>query len=234
MHYLSGYMNQSIPRVGYYACTLSSLCGAGLLFLVGWGRQPSSPVLRASQLSHVSQQLPPPCACPPPPRQRLPKSQSLHVPLDIEQEIIRDQPQTTLHPQYHEMPEHNCIHSSDHYCQSLPYHHHTTLRPSKSVPEGLHGNHDTYRPRPRRYRDVTVIEQITTSVWILLRLHISREPGNGPVFNVKLRRISRSLIKEKPIFYAIQVNKTKDAYKAVLVEYIVKFQKSSYKWPFSE
>ncbi|XP_015113818.1 monocarboxylate transporter 10 [Diachasma alloeum] len=161
---LTGYMNASIPRVGYYACTLSSLCGAGLLFLVGWGRQPSSPVLHASQLSHVSQQLPPPCACPPPPRQRLPKSQSLHVPLDVEQEM-RDQPQTPLHPQYHEMPEHNCIHSGEHhYCQSVPYHHHHTLRPSKSVPEGLHGNHDTYRPRPRRYRDVTVIEQITTSV----------------------------------------------------------------------
>ncbi|KAK0094768.1 hypothetical protein PV326_010044 [Microctonus aethiopoides] len=187
---LTGYMNDSVPRVGYYACTLSSLCGAALLFLVGWGRQPSSPLLRASQLSHVSQQMPPPCACPPPPRPRLPKSQSLHVSLDINNDIRnlqakqyqqqtnllnsqqpstpQQQQQQQQYPHQHQLkqcldvPERVCPHSMEHYCQSGSYH--NPLRPSKSVPEGLSNHEGMYKPRPRRYRDVTVIEQITTSV----------------------------------------------------------------------
>ena len=95
----TGYMNASSPRVGYYACTLSSLCGAALLFLVGWGRRnPCSPVIAAAaaaaaaaggggggSLGSV------PCACsagmgPMTPvartLTRLPKSQSLHIPLN--------------------------------------------------------------------------------------------------------------------------------------------------------
>lgn len=147
-----GYINARSPRVGYYACTLSSLCGAALLFLVGWGRQPTSPILGGSRLSHVGP-LPPPCACPPPPRPRLPKSQSLHVPLDVEQEM-REQ----------EVERH--LRSTEHYYQPTSYYQHAPLRPSKSVPEGL-GHQDSFRSnstRPRRYRDVTVIEQITTSV----------------------------------------------------------------------
>ncbi|XP_034950849.1 monocarboxylate transporter 4-like [Chelonus insularis] len=155
---LTGYMNESAPRIGYYACTLSSLCGAALLFLVGWGRQPSSPILRGSQLSHLSQPFPTPCHCPPPPRMRLPKSQSLHTPLDAEQDVRPHQ----HHQHLPEPTERVCPHSMEHYCHSGPYH--TTLRSSKSVPEGLSYQEGTYRPRPRRYRDVTVIEQITTSV----------------------------------------------------------------------
>ncbi|KAF7381961.1 hypothetical protein HZH68_015834 [Vespula germanica] len=145
---LTGYMNANSPRVGYYACTLSSLCGAALLFLVGWGRQPTSPVLPGPRLSSFGA-VPPPCACPPPPRPRLPKSQSLHVPLDVEDNV-------------HER-ESESIHTAEHYYQPQ---FHAPLRPSKSVPEGLSHPHqqDPYRTRPRRYRDVTVIEQITTSV----------------------------------------------------------------------
>ncbi|KOX68613.1 Monocarboxylate transporter 14 [Melipona quadrifasciata] len=143
---LTGYMNANSSRVGYYACTLSSLCGAALLFLVGWGRQPSSPFLSAPNLSNVS--IPPPCACPPPPRPRLPKSQSLHVPLDVPlEESLRER-------------EMERMHTAEHYYQPQFY---GPLRPSKSVPEGL-SHQDSYRSRPRRHRDVTVIEQITTSV----------------------------------------------------------------------
>ncbi|XP_046836614.1 monocarboxylate transporter 10-like isoform X2 [Vespa crabro] len=145
---LTGYMNANSPRVGYYACTLSSLCGAALLFLVGWGRQPTSPVLPGPRLSSLGA-VPPPCACPPPPRPRLPKSQSLHVPLDVEDNV--------------QERENESIHTAEHYYQPQ---FHAPLRPSKSVPEGLSHPHqpDPYRTRPRRYRDVTVIEQITTSV----------------------------------------------------------------------
>lgn len=143
-------MNANSPRVGYYACTLSSLCGAALLFLVGWGRQPASPILPGPRLSSLGiVPPPPPCACPPPPRPRLPKSQSLHVPLDVvEDSVIPDR------------DFEHAMHDSDHY-----YHpqFHAPLRPSKSVPEGL-SHQDPYRTRPRRHRDVTVIEQITTSV----------------------------------------------------------------------
>ncbi|XP_025264408.1 monocarboxylate transporter 10 isoform X1 [Camponotus floridanus] len=150
---LTGYMNANSPRVGYYACTLSSLCGAALLFLVGWGRQPASPLLPGPRLSSLGLGLgvappPPPCACPPPPRPRLPKSQSLHVPLDVE-DGMREQ------RVYAER-----MHEVDHYCHPQ---FHAPLRPSKSVPEGL-GHQDPYRVRPRRHRDITVIEQITTSV----------------------------------------------------------------------
>ncbi|XP_053987713.1 monocarboxylate transporter 10-like isoform X1 [Hylaeus volcanicus] len=142
---LTGYMNANSPRVGYYACTLSSLCGAALLFLVGWGRQPASPVLAGSHLA--TGVVPPPCACPPPPRPRLPKSQSLHVPLDIEENLRAGEMERMQH-------------TTEHYYQPQFY---GPLRPSKSVPEGL-SHQDSYRSRPRRHRDVTVIEQITTSV----------------------------------------------------------------------
>lgn len=146
----AGYMNANSPRVGYYACTLSSLCGAALLFLVGWGRQPASPLLPGPRLSSLGVvPPPPPCACPPPPRPRLPKSQSLHVPLDVEDNIPRERDY---------MAER--MHEPDHYCHPQ---FHAPLRPSKSVPEGL-GHQDPYRMRPRRHRDITVIEQITTSV----------------------------------------------------------------------
>ncbi|XP_036139355.1 monocarboxylate transporter 4 isoform X2 [Monomorium pharaonis] len=151
---LTGYMNASSPRVGYYACTLSSLCGAALLFLVGWGRQPASPILPGPRLTSLGiVPPPPPCACPPPPRPRLPKSQSLHVPLDVEDMREREFVER-VHDHHHPIV--------DHYCHPQ---FHTPLRPSKSVPEGL-GHQDPYhraRP-PRRHRDITVIEQITTSV----------------------------------------------------------------------
>ncbi|XP_012059826.1 PREDICTED: monocarboxylate transporter 4-like [Atta cephalotes] len=151
---LTGYMNASSPRVGYYACTLSSLCGAALLFLVGWGRQPASPVLPGPRLSSLGIVPPlPPCACPPPPRPRLPKSQSLHVPLDVEDGMREREFVERVHHDHH----HPIV---DHYCHPQ---FHTPLRPSKSVPEGL-GHQDPYRTRPRRHRDITVIEQITTSV----------------------------------------------------------------------
>lgn len=44
-----GYLNEASPRVGYYLCSLSSLVGAALLFLVGWNRRnPCSPVITAT------------------------------------------------------------------------------------------------------------------------------------------------------------------------------------------
>ena len=139
-------MNASSPRVGYYACTLSSLCGAALLFLVGWGRQPTSPLIVGPRIPNIGiGGMPPPCVCPPPPRPRLPKSQSLYVPLDVEHNYREHYPQRAM--------------SREHYCHAQCQ---ANLRPSKSVPEGL-GHHDSLR-RPRRHRDVTVIEQITTSV----------------------------------------------------------------------
>ncbi|XP_012235173.1 monocarboxylate transporter 11-like [Linepithema humile] len=145
---LTGYMNANSPRVGYYACTLSSLCGAALLFLVGWGRQPTSPILPGPRLSSFGvMPPPPPCVCPPPPRPRLPKSRSLHVPLDVEDNM-------------HERDFVERVHDTEHYYHP---HFHAPLRPSKSVPEGL-SHQDPYRTRPRRHRDITVIEQITTSV----------------------------------------------------------------------
>ncbi|KAH0952355.1 hypothetical protein HN011_006916 [Eciton burchellii] len=147
---LTGYMNASSPRVGYYACTLSSLCGAALLFLVGWGRQPASPILPGPRLAGLAGvAMPPaplPCACPPPPRPRLPKSHSLHVPLDTEDADVREFAER--------------LHDTEHYYRPQ---FHAPLRPSKSVPEGL-SHQDPYRTRPRRHRDITVIEQITTSV----------------------------------------------------------------------
>jgi hypothetical protein len=143
-------MNASSPRVGYYACTLSSLCGAALLFLVGWGRQPASPILPGPRLAGLAGvAMPPaplPCACPPPPRPRLPKSHSLHVPLDTEDADVREFAER--------------LHDTEHYYRPQ---FHAPLRPSKSVPEGL-SHQDPYRTRPRRHRDITVIEQITTSV----------------------------------------------------------------------
>ncbi|XP_012278934.1 monocarboxylate transporter 2 [Orussus abietinus] len=143
---LTGYINASSPRVGYYASTLSPLCGAALLFLVGWGRQPTSPMIIGSQPSNIGH-VPPPCACPPPPRSRLPKSQSLHVPLDVNHEPFQER-------------EAERLRSREQFCQPQ---FHTPLRPSKSVPEGL-GHQDAYRGRRGRHRDITVIEQITTSV----------------------------------------------------------------------
>ena len=133
-------MNERSPRVGYYACTLSSLCGAALLFLVGWGRQPTSPLIGGPTVPNINE-VPPLCFCTHPPRPRLPKSQSLYVPLDREHNYQENYPQR----------------KSNFYAQC-----HANLRPSRSVPEGL-GNHISLR-RPRRYRDITVIEQITTSV----------------------------------------------------------------------
>ncbi|XP_078045436.1 uncharacterized protein LOC144474467 [Augochlora pura] len=144
---LPGYMNAYIPRVGYYACMLSSLCGAALLFLVGSGQQPASPTVMPD--AHLSASAVPPLrTCPPPPRPRLPKSQSLHVPLNID-ESLRDR----------DMSE-RIHHNTEHYYQPQFY---GPIRPSKSVPEGL-SHQDSYRSRPRRHRDVTVIEQITTCV----------------------------------------------------------------------
>lgn len=139
-------MNASHPRVGYYACTLSSLCGAALLSLVGWGRYPTSPLLKNPLLSSTAT-IQPVCICQMP-RPRMHKSRSIHVPLDLNQ-----------------LPNEGTERCSSHrYCYTPHFHHHTTLRPSKSVPEGLGHSHEHYHSRPQRHCDVTVIEQMTTSV----------------------------------------------------------------------
>ncbi|XP_066597732.1 monocarboxylate transporter 4-like [Prorops nasuta] len=163
---LTGYMNASSPRVGYYACTLSSLCGAALLFLVGWGRQPAgSPLLAGSRLSNMGLLGTPignsSCSCPPP-RPRLPKSQSLHIPLDRDVDIELDfnqQPSRDPRIPTAESCYHQHAHIHPHQCSQFS----TPLRPSKSVPEGL-GHRESFRTRPKRHRDITVIEQMTTSV----------------------------------------------------------------------
>ncbi|XP_011495152.1 PREDICTED: uncharacterized protein LOC105360075 [Ceratosolen solmsi marchali] len=93
---LTGYINSKNPKIGYYACSLSSLCGAALLFLVGSNRRKAcSPVIftatRSRSLGSLS------CACPTINMKpvaynisRLVKSQSLHIPL------IRDENQYSL------------------------------------------------------------------------------------------------------------------------------------------
>ncbi|XP_023245123.1 uncharacterized protein LOC106636883 [Copidosoma floridanum] len=233
---VTGYLNEASPRVGYYLCSLSSLVGAALLFLVGWSRRsPCSPVMAAAAATPgVGGSLmgSMPCACtaaaavathraasmtPTVPRtlSRLPKSQSLHIPLDrSEHTTPAFAPHSSFHgghvtPGFHRNSFYGC--TPQHFreqqlmggsCRGyLPPQ--GPLRPSKSVPEGLafpdhdhDHHHQLYPPHrdfsqqqqqhcpeftqhpeflqyhqqqqrartPRRCRDVTVIEQITTSV----------------------------------------------------------------------
>lgn len=113
-------MNVSRPQVGYYACSLSSLCGAALLFLVGWGRRnPCSPVMAAAAAAAAATgaggggslgAAAVPCACTaaaaanmtmtPVARTltRLPKSQSLHIPLNRTEIQQQHHPATLLVP----------------------------------------------------------------------------------------------------------------------------------------
>lgn len=158
---VTGYINEQVPRAGFYFSTAATLIGALLLFFVGFSKREPDP--------------PPPvpivtenCVCPSPPRYepawcacgaggataycawpgstcgaRLPKSLSYAAPLD------------------------RACCSAQHYpdcCRRS-----ATLRPSRSVPEGLARRPSTWsrggscRNSCRR-REHHLIEQITTSV----------------------------------------------------------------------
>lgn len=214
-------MNAGSPRIGYYVCTLSSLSGAALLFLVGWGRRnpcmtpipgisPNCPCSLAATALGVRTYP------------RISKTQSLHIPLNRSESVMHqchDHDNENDIEQQDEPPRHNCQSQQPQQQQQQPqfrfmdqlsrtcgcctFHHHSfrhspynfypepSLRPSKSVPEGLsndylpqqrncqyhpnqcyqHHHHQNYnqqtlqRPTtPRPPRDVTVIEQITTCV----------------------------------------------------------------------
>lgn len=160
---MTGYINQQSPRAGFYFSTAATLAGALLLFFVGFSKRepepPQPPPVNA---------LPESCPCVTPPRYepawcacgaggataycawngascgtRLPKSLSYAAPLD------------------------RVCCSAQHYpdCCRRP----ATLRPSRSVPEGLAKRGGTWsrggscRNSCRR-REHHLIEQITTSV----------------------------------------------------------------------
>ncbi|XP_067011576.2 monocarboxylate transporter 4-like [Anabrus simplex] len=149
---ITGYINESHPKAGYYFSFLSTMVGAALLFLVG---TPKRPPPDAVPVFAPIQEM---CSCAPPSpgyfhRPRLPKSISFANTLDL--------PDVPL----------GCISEEglpDNYMMEYElygghrFHGHRPLRPSKSVPEGLGVPH---HPWPRQQpRNVTVIEQMTTSV----------------------------------------------------------------------
>ncbi|CAK1555760.1 unnamed protein product [Leptosia nina] len=158
---VTGYINQQVPRAGFYFSTASTLIGAILLFFVGFSkREPDPPLLPAPTISEACLCLTPPrcepawCACSAGgattycawtgsscSTTRLPKSLSYGAPLN------RPCCSAAQYPE--------C-------CRRV------TLRPSRSVPEGLArrgtwsraGSCRAHCPR----REHHLIEQITTSV----------------------------------------------------------------------
>lgn len=159
---VTGYINQQVPRAGFYFSTAATLAGALMLFFVGFSkREPEPPPAPAPTISEACPCVTPPprfdpawCACSaggataycswpgPTCTSRLPKSLSYAAPLD------------------------RACCSAAHYpecCRRVP------LRPSRSVPEGLarHGGTWSRRNSCRascRKREHHLIEQITTSV----------------------------------------------------------------------
>ncbi|CAG4951967.1 unnamed protein product [Colias eurytheme] len=154
---VTGYINQQVPRAGFYFSTASTLIGAILLFFVGFSkREPEPPPLPAPAVSEACLCLTPPrcepawCACSAGGATtycawtgssctRLPKSMSYAAPLNRP----------------------CCPAAYPECCRRV------TLRPSRSVPEGLArrgtwGRASCRANCPRREHHL--IEQITTSV----------------------------------------------------------------------
>lgn len=153
---VTGYINQQVPRAGFYFSTASMLLGAVLLFFVGFSKREAEPII-APAVSEA-------CLCVTPPRcesawcacgaggattycawsgnscsmSRLPKSLSYGA---------------SLNRPCCSTPYPEC-------CRRIP------LRPSRSVPEGLArgvwSRTGSCRSCPRREHHL--IEQITTSV----------------------------------------------------------------------
>lgn len=161
---VTGYINQQVPRAGFYFSTAATLAGALLLFFVGFSKKDPDPPAPtpAPTISEACPCVTPPprcepawCACSaggataycawpgPTCGTRLPKSLSYAAPLD---RVC-------------------CSAAHCHDCcrQSAP------LRPSRSVPEGLATRKTTWNRAGScrtgcRRREHQLIEQITTSV----------------------------------------------------------------------
>lgn len=161
---VTGYINQQVPRAGFYFSTAATLAGALLLFFVGFSKrepEPPPPAPAPTLVEACPCVSPPPrcepawCACSaggataycawpgPACGSRLPKSLSYAAPLD--------------------RACCSAAHCPDCYRRAPP------LRPSRSVPEGLATRGTMWsrggscRPACRR-REHHLIEQITTSV----------------------------------------------------------------------
>nr|CAD7450324.1 unnamed protein product [Timema bartmani] len=146
---ITGYINQSHPKAGYYFSFLSTMLGAALLFFVGCPKRPETPVFSTAPLTGDTCSCPPTSPAPHLHRPHLPKSISFATTLDLPD------------------PHLGCISEELHHdmmgYQYLPgFPGQRPLRPSKSVPEGLARHHNWHQRRP--IRQVTVIEQMTTSV----------------------------------------------------------------------
>ncbi|KAJ8712329.1 hypothetical protein PYW07_005171 [Mythimna separata] len=161
---VTGYINQQVPRAGFYFSSAATLAGAMLLFFVGFSKrepEPPPPAPAPTLVESCPCVTPPPrcepawCACSaggataycawpgPTCGTRLPKSLSYAAPLD--------------------RACCSAAHCPDCYRRAPP------LRSSRSVPEGLATRGATWarggscRPACRR-REHHLIEQITTSV----------------------------------------------------------------------
>lgn len=162
---VSGYINQSHPKAGYYFSFFSALLGAGLLHFVGMPpkeEMSSLPLPPNMTNNNPRGSL---CICPPiSPRHlhamhgHLPKSISFATTLDIPEPPLLGCIAEERFPEYYLQCE---------YLRAAGYpghmgHHmgHRTLRACKSVPEGL-SRCDWQCRAPRQ---VHVIEQMTTSV----------------------------------------------------------------------
>ncbi|XP_066994725.2 monocarboxylate transporter 4 [Anabrus simplex] len=151
---ITGYINENHPKAGYYFSFLSTMVGAALLFLVGTRKRPPPdppPIPAFAPIPNM-------CSCVPPSpayfhRPRLHKSISFAHALDL----------PDVPPGWANQGVFPCNYVMDYELYGANRNGvHRTLRPTKSVPEGI-GVEDYTWPR-RQPRNVTVIEQITTSV----------------------------------------------------------------------
>nr|CAD7404626.1 unnamed protein product [Timema cristinae] len=134
---ITGYINQSHPKAGYYFSFLSTMLGAALLFFVGCPKRPETPVFSTVPLTGETCSCPPTSPTPHLHRPHLPKSISFATTLDLPD------------------PHLGCISEELHHdmmgYQYLPgFPGQRPLRPSKSVPEGLARHHNWHQRRPIR------------------------------------------------------------------------------------
>lgn len=159
MFFISGYINQSHPKAGYYFSFFSAILGAALLYFVGVPQKDNDDIPPLPLPPHTNNNprgsL---CICPPisprhmTVRSHLPKSISFATTLDIPDPPLLGCISEERFPEYYMQCE---------YLRAAGFPgHHRTLRTCKSVPEGL----ARYDWQYRTPRNVQVIEQMTTSV----------------------------------------------------------------------